>query len=78
MTCDVIAELSDSDPKRHPAYFVGQTNPLKSLLQSATMGYYKVQQGLLQSATGITKCDVITKCDSTSCNSSNLQRSNRL
>ena len=27
--------------------------------------YYKVRQVLLQSATGITKCDVITKCDGT-------------
>ena len=42
------------------------------LLQSATAFYYKVRQVLLQSATGITKCDNllqsapgITKCDST-------------
>ena len=41
------------------------------LLQSATSvitkcdRYYKVRQVLLQSATGITKCDVITKCDGT-------------
>ena len=27
------------------------------------LSYYKVRQVLLQSATGITKCDVITKCD---------------
>ena len=40
------------------------------LLQSATAFYYKVRQVLLQSATGITKCDNllqsatgITKCD---------------
>ena len=34
------------------------------LLQSAIICYYKVRQVLLQSATGITKCDkFITKCD---------------
>ena len=34
------------------------------LLQSAMVCYYNVRQVLLQSATGITKCDnFITKCD---------------
>ena len=38
------------------------------LLQSATAFYYKVSQVLLQSATGITKCQkFITKCGITKC-----------
>ena len=45
-----------------------------ALLQNAIMWcyiwrrvslYYKMRQVLLQNATGVTKCDVIIKCDST-------------
>ena len=44
------------------AFFITKCDGL--LLQSATAFYYKERQVLLQSATGITKCDnFITKCD---------------
>ena len=44
------------------AFFITKCDGL--LLQSATAFYYKVRQVLLQTATGITKCDnFITKCD---------------
>ena len=43
------------------AFFITKCDGL--LLQSVTTFYYKVRQVLLQSATGITKCDsFITKC----------------